>query len=304
MSPRDVAASAQENVTKGAVVNRLESVLAANRHAPFSVLFHGRKGVGKRTTAFSVMKACTDPSTRSRILAGTPDILELRGDEGVATCRELLPKFASGYPKELDSKWLVVNNTECASREVHNLFLKLVEEPRNFHVIFCANSTQTLPSPLLSRLHGFKFPALSRDQLRDYVTRDPSRKVLEPYLDRYEFRSMLELECFFKFDVESFLKSIWKDSITEVTSRIDSFLKQLRELPEWDKQGFIPFFLNYITTRLETELKIKNKEACLDALRLKFAPSLLRDRIPSNISRENQLKAFLFVVYALKRYDS
>jgi hypothetical protein len=265
-------------------------------------LFYGDKGVGKRTTVFEIIKQHTPVSLHNRI-EGSPDILEIKGNESVEEIKEDLSVFNSPA-KELSYKWLVINNVEFLSAATINFLLKKLEEPRHYHTFVLTNNIELLPPALISRLHVYFFNTLRKERQIEILKNIPGRQHLISILDKFPFTTMFEIEVFFTYELET-LFTDWllkTNDLADLQDKIGGFFTKIKPLPEYEKNHVITFVLSYILFQA-----VKTKEYgslhymfYLDKIKCKFAPGVLNYQ-NTEINRENQFKNLLSSIFILKQ---
>lgn len=267
----------------------------------FSVLFYGVRGVGKRTTVYDIICNCS-PGFENKIKEGKScDVLEFYGDEGIQYFKEHLQGFDSPA-KELPHKWLIVNNIEYASKEVNNLLLKLIEDRKYFHVFVNSTSKEINPA-LLSRLHIYTIKCLSPEKMKEVLQRDKAKGQLLLYLDRYCFRSVFEVETYFRLAFEETFSAIYvkKQKSGDILKEAETFLNRVKDLKKYEKEPAMLFFLEFVLTRLVQlpEYSTVHYQYFLSKMKQKFASGLFCPENPF-VNKENQFKAFILSLFMLK----
>lgn len=267
-----------------------------------SCLFYGEKGVGKRHTVFEIIKNTLPLELHSRI-HNTPDILELKGNESFSDIKERIKDFNTSA-KELSNKWLILNNVEFLSQTSLNFFLKKLEEPRKYHTFILTNNIELLPQALISRMHTYFFPSLKKEKIADILQTQPGRQHLIKSLEHFPFKSMFEIETYFIYALDE-LFSKWflkTNDLADLYIEVNSFLKKISDLPDFEKNYVISFVLSYLLY-----MAVKTKEYghihyvyYLDKIKCKFAPGILNANM-LGINKENQFKTLLSSIYLLKK---
>jgi DNA polymerase-3 subunit delta' len=155
---------------------------------PHALLFTGRAGVGKRTTALALIaaRACASPRAGDGcgICAACRAVARLdhqdleilareRGkrDVGIQQIRDLLERLHLAASSKV-GRAAVVDGAERLTPEAQNAFLKTLEEPpRGALLILVTHAPQRLLPTVRSRCQAFRFGPLSDPELLEFRTR-------------------------------------------------------------------------------------------------------------------------------------
>lgn len=288
-------------------MEKIEDIFTKERadSSLFSAIFCGNRGVGKRSRIYNIIKKCSPKELWSKIESKQScDILEFYGDEGIQVCKEKLQDFDT-LPKELPHRWLVFNNIEYASREVNNFLLKLVEERKNFHVFITSTDKSSVCKALLSRLHIYLFPSLTKEEITKILQENKQKSILLPQVDKFTFRSIFELETYFTLNFEETFHNLYlkKAETVEFIQRIDSFLQKVKELVKVEQDAVILFFLEFLLVRLSQtpEYSGIHYQFLLNKTKEKFIYGLFIPGTHYSVNKENQFKSFLLSLFLLKK---
>lgn len=274
----------------------------------FSALFYGPRGTGKRYSVYNIICNCSPEKMKEKILSRkSSDILDISGEKGIQFFRETIPDFNTPS-KELPHKWLILRDLEFSSREIQSYLLKIIEEDRKFHLFVLSSCLETLPTPLLSRLHAFRFHSLNKEKLKEILSAEKSKMLLLRYLDAYPFTNIFEIETFVRYEVEEYFTLLFTKvkNATEFMKGLDSFCKKLKDISEQEKNGVVEFFLSYVIEKIKEhpEYSSDTYQFFFKKIQKIFSNTLLslntRAYIPE-INLENQLKSFLTSLFLLKR---
>ncbi len=124
-----------------------------------SMIFYGRSGCGKTTTA--------------RILVNelNAEVIELdaASNNGVDDARNI-KDMASKLALTGRKKIFIIDEAHMLSKAAWNALLKIIEEPNSkTHFIFCTTEYKAIPDTIRGRSHMFKFYALQPEVLKDYA---------------------------------------------------------------------------------------------------------------------------------------
>ena len=124
-----------------------------------SMIFYGRSGCGKTTTA--------------RILVNelNAEVIELdaASNNGVDDARNI-KDMASKLALTGRKKIFIIDEAHMLSKAAWNALLKIIEEPNSkTHFIFCTTEYKAIPDTIRGRSHMFKFYSLQPEVLKDYA---------------------------------------------------------------------------------------------------------------------------------------
>ena len=159
----------------------LRAALASHRLSG-SYLFHGPRGVGKRSTCLALARAvncqsnplngCEDCTACLKIIAGThPDVLVLEAEERseikISQVREL-QKHLGYRPFEGRSRVVIIRDAHRLNLNSANALLKSIEEPRadTLFLLSTDRPRQVLPT-VRSRCQPVRFRRLLKAQVLD-----------------------------------------------------------------------------------------------------------------------------------------
>ena len=148
------------NELVGQDVNKeILSSLIAEKRLFNAMIFYGRSGCGKTTTA--------------RILVNELDAeaieLDAASNNGVDDARNI-KDIASKLALTGKHKIIIIDEAHMLSKAAWNALLKAIEEPNEkTHFIFCTTEYTAIPTTIRGRSQMFKFYSIQRDVLREYA---------------------------------------------------------------------------------------------------------------------------------------
>ena len=272
----------------------------------FSSVFYGPKGIGKRTAIQNILLNCSEPDMGERIRARkSPDILEFCGGEGIQEYRERIPAFNTG-PKELAHKWLLLHDLDFCSGDICHFLLKTIEEKRTFHVLASATYLEGIPPALLSRLHPYKFYALSKARLSEILVLNKDKKLLVREQDKHPFRTVFEVEVYFTYEFEDLFASLFLKikEASEFLTRIESWLKKVRDLCISERYACVLFLLEFIVYKMSKTAEYAKPDYQFYLSKILKSSDLLFRQPPNRtlwgINLEHQMKSFLVSLFLLR----
>jgi len=141
------------------VNSEILSTLVAQNKLFNSMIFYGRSGCGKTTTA--------------RILVNelNAEVIELdaASNSGVDDARNI-KDIASKLALSGRSKIIIIDEAHMLSRAAWNAMLKIIEEPNSkTHFIFCTTEYGAIPATIKGRSQMFKFYSIPHEKQQEYV---------------------------------------------------------------------------------------------------------------------------------------
>lgn len=148
-------------------------------------IFNGAKGCGKMTAAriFAAGINCTNKtdkpcglcnSCKKTALGANPDILYIKpmgNSIKIEQIRELISTI-SKKPYENLYRVIIIENGDKMGHEAQDAFLKTLEEPEGNNVfIILTENFNTLHQTIISRCQLFNFQGVSKNIMRDYITK-------------------------------------------------------------------------------------------------------------------------------------
>lgn len=135
------------------------STLVAENKLFNAMIFYGRSGCGKTTTA--------------RILVNELDAEEVELDaasnNGVDDARNI-KDIASKLALTGSHKVITIDEAHMLSKAAWNALLKAIEEPNEkTHFIFCTTEYTAIPATIRGRSQMFKFYSIPRETLKEYA---------------------------------------------------------------------------------------------------------------------------------------
>ena len=259
-----------------------------NNNLAHAYLFMGPDGVGKKLTATRMAKSlnclvkktldnCETCNSCRRIEIGIhPDVFLIEPEKSSSNSKEGFIKIAAirelqknlnFKPYEGKNKIAIINDAECLNPQAANALLKTLEEPPSATVIILITSKvyQLIPT-VISRCQGVKFGPLTKETLRQIVSRRKNidAKEVDFRVGRASGRAWLALddsllknipirnELIELFDVLSFDRSeqifkwskTWAKQPERLNDMLDELSLVLRDLSVLKSSGNFNYSVN------------------------------------------------------------
>lgn len=219
-------------------------------YLPYTALFHGTEGVGKKLTATCIVaslfcpnRGCGQCSICRRVFEHQhPDfhyVAPEAGKRGISIdqIRQIQRKI-SLKAFEAGQKFVLLDQAETMNEEASNSFLKTLEEPpQETRIYLITDQKQALLPTILSRVQAIPFHPISSAELRGFLATRARRDKIE------------------------FLLAFSQGSIGKALSLLESNLEEtrqnlflwLRRFEDQDQQNFIQKFLSFVPKDLESK---------------------------------------------------
>lgn len=200
-------------------------------------LFSGLSSLGKKTVALSWLSEFMGRQNH-------PDISLLNSDNGeikISQIRELVWKL-SLKPLASDYKAAVIDDAHLMNTEAQNALLKTLEEPRGSVFIFLITDQPDFLLPtIVSRTQEIKFYPVSKEKIFNFLFK---KKELE----KEKAKEILQIASG---------RPGRAIELTEDRSKIDSFLKSLKEIKKISESD-LSYRFQYAKTASEDILALQN----------------------------------------------